>query len=219
MTSTVKQMRDIAPPPTIDFDLFLKSYKPRIRPEGYEQDLARAFEIDVRFMEEFRCLRRYLLADENNWGEDICLHLSRQGALPDTVTPQDERKLSSLYRQHSANFKTGKFDVNYLDSIETIALFYIYHNVRTLWLVGAYREQTSRLIDLVCERATMNQRIPLRGTMHALTSALTLEFNQIQRTFTMYERYVSDALVSDLKRTGMLTQAPRGMVERTQVEV
>ena len=191
----------------LSFDLFRESYKPHIRAKGYEQKLKCAFEMDAHFFEEFRYLRRYLLADQNNWGEDIIRNLSRHDALKDAFDHEDAKVLHRLYRVHSGVFRSGKFGTDYLDSIETIALFYIYHDVQTIWIVGAYQEQTERLIDLIFKRATSNKRLPVRETMRALTRALTLEINQIQRTYTMYERHVGAALVSDLQMTSLVAQA------------
>ncbi|QHQ36244.1 hypothetical protein [Algicella marina] len=187
-----------------NFEIFVASYKPHLRSPGYEDSLRRAYTLDARFMEEFRILRRYLIADDNNWGEDITRHLSRQSALPGTFSPENAKLLARLYREHVKIFITGRFDSCYLDSIETIALFYIFHDIRTLWITGAYREKTSRLMDLVCARFSLNKRLPIGQTLRALSGTLILEVNQIQRCFTMYERYVSSALLQDLTLTGML---------------
>lgn len=193
------------------FELFRDSYKPHIRSDGYDKEVAQSFTMDGRFFEEFRYLRRYLLADSNNWGDDILLHLSRNNALPASFSREDGKLLSRLYKDHAQIFRTGKFAEDYLQSIEQIALLFIYHDIRTIWILGGYREQTRRLIDLICERGKLNTRIPIRDTMHALTGALTIEMNQIQRCYTLYERFVSKSLVEDLQRFGMLTGSAQGI--------
>lgn len=176
--------------PDTDFEGFRDSFKPLMRPEGTVAQLACVFRLDANFSSEFKYLRRYLLADKINWAEDIVSHLMTLDALSAKMDVTNLNILRNLYRTHVDVFRMGRFGEEYLDSVEDIALFFIYHDVKSLWLAGAYRELSARLIELVCTRRGFNKNLPIRGTMKALTAALLIELNQIQRTYTLYERNV-----------------------------
>lgn len=174
----------------VGFEVFRSRFKPLVRPAGTLPELACIFRLDANFTAEFKYLRRYLLADKINWAEDIVSHLLTLDALSAKMDVTNLNILRNLYRTHVDVFRMGKFGEEYLDSVEDVALFFIYHDVKSLWLAGSYRELSARLIELVCRRRGFNKNLPIRGTMRALTAALLIELNQIQRTYTMYERNV-----------------------------
>ena len=194
----------------MDFHLFKNSYKPHVRPDDMAANLRRAFRLDAKFAAEFKRLKPYLQTGRGDWGDLVVMSLSERSALAKSMKDDDLRQLLSLYRNHSAIFRAGNFDETYLDSVEDIALFLRFHEIKTLWVASVYRDLTEQMIDLVCDRARLNRHVPIKGLLHALSCGLAVELNQIQRTFTMYERYVSDALVKDLSMGGMLTSAPTG---------
>lgn len=194
----------------LTFELFLKSYKPHVRTDGHRERMIDGFKLEADFFSAFRLLKPYLASDKGDWGDDIVQYLTVSGALGDGFSEADGLKMRSLYSLHARAFRIGVFDEAYLDSIEDLALFFAYHDVKTLFIAGAYRQLTQRLIDLICDRAGLNRRVPLRTLMKALVSALSVELNQIQRTFTLYERYVSESLVADLSFGGILTGMPTG---------
>lgn len=194
----------------MDFEIFRKSYKPHIRPDNLVSELAEAYRLDQKFAAEFRHVKPYLPTRNSTWADSVVQTLSDRGALPENFTDEDLTKIQSLYRQHSSNFRAGAFEETYLDSVEDVALFFIFHDVKTLWVSSAYADLTRDLLGMLFDRARLNRRVPVRNLARSLTCALSLELNQIQRTFTMYERYVSDALVKDLSFGGMLTSTPTG---------
>lgn len=194
----------------LDYDLFRESYKPHLRPEGMAKQIETVFRLDPTFKAEFRYLRKFLLADRTNWAEDIVSHLMTIDALSERMDQQRFNLLRNLYRVHADNFRMGAFDEAYLCSLEDVALFFIQHDIKSLWLAGAYRELSCRLIEVISAKAANNRTLPLRGTMRALTSALLIEVNQMQRCYTMYERHVSNALVSDLTGSPFLRATRQG---------
>lgn len=195
----------------MDFDAFKESYKPHIRPPNAVKDMERAFQINAVFREKFRVLKPYLPARKSDWGDRVVDNLVACEALEHKTQQVEVERIRNMYRQHSVVFRAGAFDEAYLDSIEDIALYFAFCDVKTLWIARAYADLTISTIDFVFDRGRLNKSHSVRLLMHALTGALSLELNQIQRTFTMYERYVSDALVKDLSFGGMLTTAPKGV--------
>lgn len=195
---------------TFDYELFRSTYKPHIRPDDMARQMQTVFRMDPQFVAQHRYLRKFLLADRINWSEDIITHLTHIDALGDKLNLASLNTLRGLYKTHADLFRIGKYGEEYLDSVEDLALFFIHIDVKSLWLTGAYRELSLRLIDLIVERSANNRTLPLGGTMQALTTALLIEINQIQRTYTMYERYVSKSLVSDLTKSSFMKDVRSG---------
>ncbi len=206
----MSQHADIAQPASLDFGLFLRSYKHKIRPEGQLECVQAAFRLDAEFFAQFAIFQKIFRRSKINWGDEIVLNLQRKGALPKDISTDDMFRIISLYNKHTRLFRIGRFDEHYLDSIEDIALFFILHDVKSIWIAGAYRELSVQLIDLIMVEVGKAKDIPLAHSMKALSLALTVELNQIQRVFTMYERDVSESLVKDLSYGGMLTGMPTG---------
>lgn len=193
-----------------DFRLFLSTYKTRVRPDGQLQRMAQALGIDAEFKSRFDIFRNILKKSKLDWGREIILNLYAQNAFATELEEEDYECISEMYRHHTRLFRIGEFDEAYLNSIENIALFFVHHDIKTIWIAGAYRELTDAHIDLVVDGIARSQSIPLAHSLKALTLALTTELNQIQRVYTMYERNVSDTLVKDLTYGGILTRMPTG---------
>lgn len=194
----------------LDYSLFARSYKPKVRPDGQLERIQAAFRLDVEFFEQFKIFRKILMQSRIDWGQEIVSHLQENDALTTELDDSDAFRIKDFYNKHVRLFRGGRFDENYLDSIEDIALFFVFHDVKTIWIAGAYRELTSRLIDLVMSELEKSMNVPLGHSMKALNLALTVELNQIQRVYTMYEREVSESLVKDLSYGGILTGMPTG---------
>jgi len=184
------------------FDLFVQSYKPLIRPKDTLTRMVDAFQLNARFQEEFRYLRPYLPRKGESWADEILKHLCQVCETTRNLEPEALSQIQKLYRDHSMLFRVGRFGEDYLDSIETIALFFIYHDIKTIWLSSAYHEAIRGLTEIVCARASRNKSVPLRYLLNSLFCALSVEQNQIQRTFTVYERHVGATLVKDLSKDG-----------------
>lgn len=194
----------------IDFDLFHETYAPKIRPEGQLDRIKQAFGLDGEFFAQFEIFRLVLKTTRIEWGDELVMNLMKRGALTDQVDDKDIALLRRLFRDHTRIFREGKFDGAYLDSIEAVALFFVQNDIKTIWIAGAYRDLTARLVDLVIDLRAKNERLPIGHSIKAMTTALSVELNQIQRVFTMFERNVSDSLVKDLSFGGVLTKLPDG---------
>lgn len=170
------------------FQAFLKDHAGQARTREVEERILTAFGINTQFHVDFKNCRRFLLADKSAWGDEVILYLTRQNALPASFEAEDAKWLRARYAEHQGLFRSGKFDGAYLNSVERIGMFLAFHKILPIWVIGAYREMAARLIDVMCGRAGLNQRIPLRETMRALNASLALETHQLQRTFLAVER-------------------------------
>lgn len=198
-----------------EFQVFLAAYKSKIRPAGQLRRMEQALGIDAEFKSRFDIFRMILKKSTLDWGKEIVFHLHAQDAFQRAPDEKDVECISEMYRHHMRLFRVGRFDESYLGSIENIALFFVHHDVKSIWLAGAYRELTDAHIDLVVEEVSKKQSTPLAHSLKALTLALTTELNQIQRVYTMYERDVSESLVKDLTYGGILTGMPKGRSKST----
>jgi len=193
-----------------EYQIFVATYKGKIRPVGQLKRMNAALGIDAEFKSRFDIFRTILKKSQLDWGREIILRLYALNAFRTELDDDDFQCIAELYARHVRLFRIGEFDEVYLNSIEDIALFFLHHDVKSIFLAGAYRELTDIHIDLVVEEVSKQLVLPLAHSLKALTMALTTELNQIQRVYTMYERHVSDSLIKDLSYGGILTGMPTG---------
>ncbi len=200
-----------APCGSTSYKLFVDSYKHKIRPEGQAIRLRSAFQLDGVFTRQFETLRGVLARSRLEWGDEIVHGLMKRSAFPDTVDDVELQCINVLYQRHTRIFRAGIFDDNYLNSIEDIALFFIHHDVKSIMIAGSYRDLVDKHVDLLVD-GDIKKTSPMSvgAGIKAITLALSIELNQIQRVYTMHERDVSQSLVKDLSYAGMLTAMPTG---------
>lgn len=174
------------------FEAFRRDLKPHIRPEGHLEQLQTAFGVDVAFHAEFRLLRPFLRAAQKDWAERILMHLLRHDGVRRAVRSGGAGTLAALYDRHARLFAEGGFDAAYLDSVEDVALFFLYQEARSVWLAGIYGALEQEAVDGIFEAAKRQRQLPLRRLMRSLSVGMTIELSQIQRVFITYERHLAD---------------------------
>ncbi|MBX2853689.1 MAG: hypothetical protein KTR21_01800 [Rhodobacteraceae bacterium] len=179
------------------FDDFKAFYKPHVRPEWSLERMRKSFGIDVRFLEEFRLLRPYLREFGEDWSERILSHAERSthGAFDRPAA----KAFASVYRGHARQFHAGQFDAAYLSSIEDVALFMIYHDVKPLWLAGAFEQVLDEFIEFVFDHTDLKRSAYLKRVISVASRALTIEMSQVQRVAAAFEAYRLSALLEDMK--------------------
>ncbi len=192
----------------LDFAGFWQTYRNCIRPDDVRDLTVKSFKIDSEFLMEFRVLKPFLTSDKEHWVDDILRHLMAVGGLGPEFGTSDQSEARRIYREHEHVFFRGRFRDEYLDSIEKVALFFIFHNVKSVFLVGAYRALNARLIATICQLAKKNRRARLDLVLKALSAATLIEVYQIQRTYMLYERHLSQKMVRELGERGMLNVDP-----------
>lgn len=192
------------------FEAFRARYKPLIRPEETYARMRRAMSVDAEFLAEFGVLRSYLRPLLEGWSDGLLGYLKRFSEFSDQFSHADEIILQRLMREHAKHLAAGHFDERYLDSLEDVALFFIYFDVKSIWVAGAFQAITGDAIDFVFKRAEARHAIRVRQLVKALSKTLALELNQIQRVYTIYERRQYRTLIEDLRTGAFLEHTGEG---------
>ena len=129
------------------FDAFRARYLPLIRPEETLSRMKRALSVDAEFLGEFEILRRYLRPMMEGWADSLLGYLTKFPEFNERFGFEEDAQLRPLMREHAKQLAAGHFDEKYLTSLENIALFFIYHDVKSIWVAGAYQAITREAID------------------------------------------------------------------------
>lgn len=171
------------------FAAFRADHLRHIRPDGTRQRLHRAFEIDVVFLESYGLARPYLARFQERWADAIAAHVAAARSNTGPFEPEDAAAFSRLYRLHMQHVIRGRFDDAFLDTLEDVALFMIYRDIKSVWLAGAHQKMLGDMIDLVFDRVEAPRRHRLNRIVKLLVKAMAIEMNQIQRVFTTVETH------------------------------
>lgn len=187
------------------FSHFRATYKPHVRPPHHLRRLRQAFTIDAHFEAEFVLLKPWLQRTQRGWVDQIVEHLLQFDGIGQNFSEADTEKLRKLYQRHAEAFSSGRIDEDYLDSLEDVALFFLFHEVRSVWLAGAYGRLTEAAVDYFFEVAECRRQTPARRLMRCFSKGMTIELSQIQRVFICYERRLQSVVLGGLAelRPGM----------------
>lgn len=181
---------------------FRATYKPHIRPKDHLRQMRRAFDVDVHFEEEFTLLRPWLQRTQSTWVDQIVDILLQYDGIGAEFNEGDKQKLRNLYRRHANAFASGRFGDDYLDTLEDVALFFLFHGVRSVWLAGAYGRLTEQAVDYFFEIAQSRRQAPVKRLMRCFSKGMTIELSQIQRVFICYERHLQSVSLGHLAEIG-----------------
>ena len=181
-------MNEISTPIRETFDAFRERVKPLIRPKGTLPRLHAVMNVDARFLAEFDVLRAYLRPVLEEWPAMLRAFLERFEETRGRLDDDAHSALRKLVKAHSLGLARGRFDADYLSALEDVALFFAYHDVKSIYLAGAYQAITEQAIEKVLERAAKRGAIRVPQLIQTLIAALSLELNQMQRVFILYER-------------------------------
>lgn len=195
-------MRLYDPHRDLGFSHFRAAYKPHIRPENQLLRLRQAFAVDARFETEFELLQPWLRRAQTSWVDEIVQHLLQFDGVSASFTEADKERLRRLYARHADAFASGRIDEEYLDSLEDVALFFLFHGVRSVWLAGAYGRLTEAAVDYFFTVAETRSRRPAQLLMRCFSKAMTIELSQIQRVFICYERRLQSVVLGHLAEVG-----------------
>ena len=191
------------------FDAFKEAFLPHVRPEGTLERMRRAFEIDVAFLEEFRLLRPILRRREDDWAGLIIEHVSRaRSAHPEAFDSAQRGTFDYIYRRHMAHLIAGKFDAEYLSSVETVALFMIYRDIKSVWMAAAYQRVVAGLLDHVYDRVEKHRVQRMLRLTKVASKALAIEMNQVQRVFSTVETWRIEAMSRGAAGSALAGGAP-----------
>lgn len=145
------------------------------RSQALHDRAAEAFSLDIRFKEEARALRLLLRLQGGSWWSDILEGLDRLHAFRTPLVPAEKHMLDTLLRHHAQVVLLGKFDAEYVASVEELGQFLARHGVSPLAIAGAWNDVRSKLLDLILADDRMADRILRRDAYRSLTGWLAIE--------------------------------------------
>lgn len=162
---------------------FIEFNRPQVRQDQLIKHVTTAFKVDQSFKTQFAALRLILREEMKDWGDLVITNLINHHHLPPDF-PQDQMEIArELFMDHRKAVLAGDFDDDYFASVENFSLFFIYHNVIPLFVVGAIKSRVDHMIEKTVTSKSSS------GRLHAIASLVTflaLEGNQIQRVFIAY---------------------------------
>lgn len=173
---------------------FIEFYRPQVRQDQLIKQVTTAFSVDDTFKMQFAAIRPLLREEMKDWGDMVITNLIRHNHLPADFPPDQMEIARALFLDHRRAVIGGKFDDDYFTSLENFALFFIFHNVIPLFVVGSIKSRVDHLIQ-----KTVTSSSPA-GRLHAVASLVTflaLEGNQIQRVFIAYHGGSSLDILND----------------------
>ncbi|MEM7615203.1 MAG: hypothetical protein AAF245_09160, partial [Pseudomonadota bacterium] len=123
--------------PHITFQDFLAQYRTVVRPEGSIQRIRLGMGIDGGFVASFKGLRSRLRLEIERWPEMLAIQISQFRDFSGKLDHAGMREFQDICDRHKIAVLENKFDRNYFDTIEEFALFFLYHDIRAVWVVGA----------------------------------------------------------------------------------
>lgn len=182
-----------------DFPAFRAAYKAEIRPDGTLERMRRAFGVDVSFLETYRLLRPYLRRFDDMWSDLIVSHVTQSASGAGAFDAKHAGDFSYIYKLHMRSIREGRFDEYYLSTLEDVALYMAYRDIKSVWLAGAYQDILSRMIRFVFERTEEHRLVKIERLIQVLSKTVAIEMNQVQRVFTVLETQRLHAFIDDLQ--------------------
>lgn len=205
------------------YESFRAAYAPHIRPPETEERLKRAFEIDVSFVESFRLIRPYLRRFKEEWADAILAHVTQSRSAEGAFSATHAAAFGRIFRRHFGSLYRGAFDAAYLKSVEDVALYMIYRDVKSVWLAGAYQKLLLDITRQIFADTPNDRMIRLERVICTASKMIAIEMNQIQRVFTVYESYRLNTLLTlpeaaeAARAEALLSKTPLARLNDTQI--
>ena len=121
------------------FAEFRTLIRPLVRTQRIIKWVHIAFQIDTAFLEQFSSLRQELRHDLNAWPTDIMRKLTSFKPAGVSFTNEQAEQMRALMAAHKRALMTDSFGEEYFNTLEDLALYFIYLGIRPIWIVGAIR--------------------------------------------------------------------------------
>ena len=162
---------------------FIEFFRPQIRQDQLIKHVTTALGIDDAFRGQFAAARPLLASEMKGWGDLVLTNLINHHHLPPDLSQAEVMLARNIFLEHRRAVIEARFDDEYFTSIENVALFFIYHNVVPLFVIGAIKSRVDAMIQQTIKSPTAAGRLP---TIASLVTLFAIEANQIQRVFIAY---------------------------------
>lgn len=173
-------------------DEFITEWKPLIRPDGLAEALLSAYGLRPNDRDDVSRLPAIFAEYDQLWlrelGADLCGHPQVQGRL----APSDVERLNSFLDTHRRFMRLGRFGSDYLDSIEDIGLFFLYHEVMPLWVISCFDQVKNRLLETIQEESTSICLEEQLALTKGVTTATLVDSTQFQRVYNFYDHTLAE---------------------------
>ena len=105
-----------------------------------------------------------------------------------------------LCQRHKQAILDAKFDTDYFRTLEEFVLFFIYHDIRAVWVAGALKNVISESMARLYDRNDSSQR----RILFTLLDFMALELSQVQRVYIRHAEYQE---IASPDPTGLLTRS------------
>ncbi|MEM9230175.1 MAG: hypothetical protein AAGB10_11280 [Pseudomonadota bacterium] len=174
----------------VEFEAFLKQYRSVVRPVGSIERTRYGMGIDGQFFASFKGLRSRLRLEIERWPEMIAIQISQFRDFSDKLDHVGMDLFRDICERHKLAVLENKFDDNYFSTIEEFALFFLYHEIRAVWVVGTLTQVFEQSMARTYDRNDPARR----DVMVTLFKFMMLEISQIQRVYIRYAEYREVAL-------------------------
>ncbi|MEM8869128.1 MAG: hypothetical protein AAGE38_01925, partial [Pseudomonadota bacterium] len=124
------------------------------------------------------------------WPEMIAIQISQFRDFSDKLDHVGMDLFRDICERHKLAVLENKFDDNYFSTIEEFALFFLYHEIRAVWVVGTLTQVFEQSMARTYDRNDPARR----DVMVTLFKFMMLEISQIQRVYIRYAEYREVAL-------------------------
>ncbi len=183
-----------------DFQVFLDANMPKIHPEGTIGRVRRAFGINGNYGAAFKALRHALRLEIDRWPEMIVMEIMQNRDMSERLDHAQMDTFRLLCQRHKQAILDAKFDTDYFRTLEEFVLFFIYHDIRAVWVAGALKNVISESMARLYDRNDSSQR----RILFTLLDFMALELSQVQRVYIRHAEYQE---IASPDPTGLLTRS------------
>ena len=166
---------------------FTESWRPLIRPPGLEEALVETYRLKPR-SDAMRSSPALVGDLDLMWLREFKAALRRHPEVKARLEEEDYAEVKSIFDTHRKILKLNRFDRDYLDSIERVALFFIFHELKSSWVIGCYDEMKDRLFDALDGSAAVAHAMNPLAAQKALSTIAMIDCTQIHRVYNYFDR-------------------------------
>ena len=175
---------------TPEFQTFLDANLPMIRPEGTIARVRRAFGIGSAYSAAFTSLRGELRHEIDRWPELIVIEILQHRDISERLDHAQMDMFRLLCQRHKQAVLDARFDEDYFRTLEEFVLFFLYHDIRAVWVTGAMKTVIAGSMARLHDR----QHGAHRTILFTLLDFMALELSQVQRVYIRYAEYQDVAI-------------------------
>jgi hypothetical protein len=175
---------------------FIAEWKPQIRPAGLLDTLPRSYRLATNERYDMMVFPRFLATYDRLWMREFRSQLESCSHIHSRLDATDLKILGRLLNTHRSVLRTTRYGEAYLGSIEDLSLFFLYHEIRPIWIIGCYDVVKNRLLDALETKALIFDPKETLALQKAVTTMTLIDCTQLQRVYNNYDHCLARELNS-----------------------